>query len=451
MSLFLRTARMYALLACIGSWGVGVRVACGTPNPCGPVLSSIEVIRCALAQSPEVRAEEQALAALRGRRSAAGTLLPSYPTLAVSLAQRTQRGANAATAREQVRTLNWYVTLSQEIEVAGQRGVRLDVADAAVAAQVRRVAVAQQEVIAAALTAYYSLWSAQREQQLAVELSEVAGGLSNVASARAAQALLAPVESRVAQAEATRLTLLGVEARQRAATGQAVLATLLGLSATAPPSIDVQAVEPDPRVLPAPTDDLPALIARSLTLRGELAAAEMERTMLLQQVRLLRRTRVPNVTLSAFAQSDGFDELVLGGGLAMGVPLPAPLGPSRRGEISEAQARVVQSEAELDRVRRRVQQEVWQAAAAHHAQLEALALLTPAVVAQARMDLRALAQAVGARQLPLREALLSQRTLIELLQAHLNAQRGLLLSRVELLRATGLLAQSVPTSQGETP
>ena len=37
------------------------------------------------------------------------------------------------------------------------------------------------EVIAAALTAYYSLWSAQREQQLAVELSEVAGGLSNVA------------------------------------------------------------------------------------------------------------------------------------------------------------------------------------------------------------------------------------------------------------------------------
>ena len=56
MSLFLRTARMYALLACIGSWGVGVRVACGTPNPCGPVLSSIYVIRCALAQSPEVRA-----------------------------------------------------------------------------------------------------------------------------------------------------------------------------------------------------------------------------------------------------------------------------------------------------------------------------------------------------------------------------------------------------------
>ena len=117
----------------------------------------------------------------------------------------------------------------------------------------------------------------------------------------------------------------------------------------------------------------------------------------------------------------------------------------------QAQARVAQSEAELDRVRRRVQQEVWQAAAAHHAQLEALALLTPAVVAQARMDLRALAQAVGARQLPLREALLSQRTLIELLQAHLNAQRGLLLSRVELLRATGLLAQSVPAFQGETP
>jgi cobalt-zinc-cadmium efflux system outer membrane protein len=450
MSLFLRTARTCALLACIGPWGIGVRVARGTPSPCGPVLSSIEVVRCALAQSPEVRAEEQALAALRGRRTAAGTLLPSYPTLAVSLAQRTPRGMNAAT-QEPTRTLNWYLTLSQEIEVAGQRSARLDVADAAVAAQVRRVAVAQQEVIAAALTAYYSLWSAQREQQLAAELSELAGGLSKVASARAAQALLAPVESRVAQAEATRLTLVGVEARQRAATAQAMLATLVGLAATAPPYVDIQAVEPDPRVPPAPTDELPALIARALTLRGELAAAAMERTMLSQQVRLLRRTRVPNVTLSAFAQSDGFDELVLGGGLAMGLPLPAPLGPSRQGEISEAQARVAQSEAELDRVRRRVQQEVWQAAAAHRAQMEALALLPPAVVEQARVDLRALAQAVGARQLPLREALLSQRTLIDLLQAHLNAQRGLLLSRVELLRATGLLTESIPVSKGETP
>jgi outer membrane protein TolC len=83
--------------------------------------------------------------------------------------------------------------------------------------------------------------------------------------------------------------------------------------------------------------------------------------------------------------------------------------------------------------------------------METLALLTPTIVEQARIDLRALAQAVGARQLPLREALLSQRTVIELLQAHLNAQRGLLLSRVELLRATGLLTESVLASKGETP
>ena len=100
MSLFFRTARTCALLAYLGSWGIGVRAARGTPIPCGPVLSSKEVVRCAIAQSPELRAEEQALAALHGRRTAAGTLLPSYPTLAVSLAQRTQRGANAATAQD---------------------------------------------------------------------------------------------------------------------------------------------------------------------------------------------------------------------------------------------------------------------------------------------------------------------------------------------------------------
>ena len=86
-------------------------------------------------------------------------------------------------------------------------------------------------------------------------------------------------------------------------------------------------------------------------LRGELAAAEMERFDASQQVRLLWRARVPNVTFSAFAQSDGFgmswcsveDSVMVS-------PLPAPLGPSRRGEIREAQARVAQSEAELERV-----------------------------------------------------------------------------------------------------
>jgi hypothetical protein len=82
-----------------------------------------------------------------------------------------------------------------------------------------------------------------------------------------------------------------------------------------------------------------------------------------------------------------------------------------------------------------------QAFQAHQAQTEALRLIPTELVQRARADVRAIAQAVTTRQLPLREALLSQRSLIELLQAHIKIRHELALARVELLRATGLLVQ----------
>jgi cobalt-zinc-cadmium efflux system outer membrane protein len=418
--------------------GVG-RADTQPPRCAASPLGPAEVVQCALAQSLEVRTEKQALKALSGRRIAAGTLLPSNPTVAVSLAYRRPQELTAETA-EQTTFFNWYVTLSQEIEIAGQRGARLDVADAAMAAQVRRVSVAQQESVAAMLSAYYNLLAAGEELRLTEELAGVADALSRLAVARAQQALLSPVDADVAQAEASRLGLVRIEARLRTSAARAALAALLGAAPTVPVEVSGD-LEPDPRVTPEPAGDLDALVQRALTLRGELQAAAMERLMSEHQVRVLRRVRVPNLTLSAFAQRDGLNEQVFGGGVSIPLPLPAPLGPSRHGEIAEALARGAQAETEIERVRRRVQREVMQAFQAHQAQTEALRLIPTELVQRARADVRAIAQAVTTRQLPLREALLSQRSLIELLQAHIKIRHELALARVELLRATGLLVQ----------
>lgn len=401
-------------------------------------LGPSEVMHCALGLSPEVRAEQQALHALEGKRITAGTLLPNHPTVAVSAAHRRPPDATGQAPGQTF--VNWYVTLSQELEIAGQRGARLDVADAALAAQVRRVAVAEQETAAAALSSYYNLLAAREELQLATELAEVATALSRLATARAQQALMSPVEADVAQAEANRLALVRIEAGVRSANARAALAVLLGQS----PALALELrgdLQPDPAVLPAPAGNLESLMQRALTLRGELAAAAMERTMLANQVRLLRRLRAPNVTLSLYAQNDGMNEQVFGGGLSLPLPLPSPLGPGRRGEIAEVLARGEHAESELERVRRRVTQEVAQSLQAHEAQTEALQLFPAALVERARADVRLISQAVTARQLPLREALLSQRSLIELLQSHIKVRKELALARVELLRATGLLLQ----------
>ncbi|MBL9007232.1 MAG: TolC family protein [Myxococcales bacterium] len=365
-------------------------------------------------------------------------LLPSHPVVALSFAHRRPQGPEAT----QGTFFNWYVALSQEIEIAGQRGARLELADAEMAAQVRRVAVAEQEAAAAALSAYYELIAAREALRLAAALGSIADSLARLASGRVAQALSAPVDADVAVAEATRLGLMRIEAAQQLRGAHLELMTLLGID----PLRQTEVSGAWPPVLPATgmaEMGEAALVERALALRGEVGAAEMEQRARERQVRLLRRARVPNLTLSFIAQRDGLDELVLGGGLQMPLYLPAPLGPGRRGEITEAVARVEQATTSIEQVRRRVRLEVTQATATERAKTESLALFSPALVQRAEADLHALAQAVAAQRMPLREALLQQRSLIELLSSHVRVRLEAALARVELLRATGLLGQEV--------
>src|SRR5262245_35698711 len=67
------------------------------PGCRGP-LSADRVVSCALAASPEVREARQRLAALAGRRAAAGVVLPSNPVVAATAAYRDRPPPDPATA-----------------------------------------------------------------------------------------------------------------------------------------------------------------------------------------------------------------------------------------------------------------------------------------------------------------------------------------------------------------
>jgi cobalt-zinc-cadmium efflux system outer membrane protein len=165
--------------------------------------------------------------------------------------------------------------------------------------------------------------------------------------------------------------------------------------------------------------------------------AALEQRARAARVSLLRRLRVPNLTLSAFAQSDGFDERVLGGGLSLPLPLPGPWGPSRAGEIAAAQAELELAETSVEKVRRRVRLEVQRAVALEQSYARELALYPPDLVARAGTRLAVLSEALAGRQLAVREALVLQRSLLELLQGHLRARAALAQARIERRRAAG--------------
>jgi outer membrane protein, heavy metal efflux system len=384
------------------------------------------VVRCALAASPEVRETRAQLDASAGRRATAGVLLPSNPTLTATASNRRRPPP------EQASVLNWSVVLSQELEIAGQRGARIDQADAATEAQARRAKVAEQEVAAAALIAYYEVLAAQETHRFAVQLAATAQALATYADARAKEALVAGVEADVARAEAARIGLARLEAERRLADGRAALAVLLDVDAKRLLLPNALPVGP---MLALPNGSLED---QALSLRGEIAAAEMERRVLERRLALVRRERVPNPTLSAFFERGEINDRIIGVGLSIPLPLPSPVGRTRAGEIAETLAQIRAAESSQELVRRRVRLEVARAQTAFQTRNAAAALFAGDLLNRAQADLSALREAIAARQLTLREGLQWQRSLIELLQADIDVRLARAIAWVDLRRVVGL-------------
>jgi len=394
--------------------------------PCARPADADAIVRCALAASPDLRIARAQADAAAGRRQTAGVMLPSNPNV-VAVASNRRRPPP-----EEASVLNWSVALQQEFEIGGQRAARIDEADAAAAAQVRRAKVAEQEVAAAALAAYYEALAARESLRFATELAATAQALATYADARAKEALVAGIEADVARAEAARIGLARFEAERRATEARSALALLLDVDRE-------RLVLPD-RLPPATTPALPAgsLEDRALGLRGEIAAADMERQVLEHRLALVRRERVPNPTLSAFLERGEINDRIIGVGLSFPLPLPSPVGRSRAGEIAETLAQIRAAESSQDLVRRRVRMEVARALSAFDSRNAAATLFPRDLLGRAQADLAALREAIASRQLTLREGLQWQRSLIELLQADIDVRLGQALAWVELRRVVGL-------------
>lgn len=393
----------------------------GRPE-CLRTITRATIVPCALEASLDVRAERAGVDALEGRRVASGALLPANPVLALSGGTRSSASESAT---------NWYATLSQEIEVAGQRSSRARAADAALAAQRERLLLGKRDAAALAWSAFFEALAAREQLRLADRLLATSERMAVVARARADEGVAATLDADLADAATLRLLKSKLAAERSVATANARLALLvLGREPSA--GLAVEGV----------LNPLPGLDARAETAdvsrRPEVRATEAEERASSYRAEALRRSRVPNPTVSAFAQNDGFSERVFGLGVAIPIPLPPPVGRTYAGEIAEADALARQASIERSRVERGLRLELAEAHAAYTAHRLALEAMTPERLARAAESLRELEVEIEAGRVGVREALVAQQTLIELLQTEIAARRALCLASVRLARALGL-------------
>ncbi|MBL4683356.1 MAG: TolC family protein, partial [Nannocystaceae bacterium] len=334
------------------------------PRICDGPLTRQKVIACAQAASPRLEVDRRHIDAAAAQRETARVLLPANPVLSGSLSHRANRAGATA--------INATGTLSQQIEIGGQRRRRMAVADAQVSEAKTTLASTRREVAAEALLAYYAVIAARTESEVVDRSLATARQLEEVARERANAGVAAPLDVELAAAERTRTEEQAILARGQVALASTRLAVVLGLEPGATPQVQGELV---PMAVEGGGPVSTADAARSS--RPELATEQARRRTEQARIGLLRRSRLPNPSLSVFVQRDGFDERVIGGGISFPIPLPAPLGRVNKGKIATARSRMRESEARSSAIRRKVAMEATTAAHTYEARRAATAVYPP--------------------------------------------------------------------------
>jgi cobalt-zinc-cadmium efflux system outer membrane protein len=394
---------------------------------CLPIGDVPALARCALARSEVVRRARYEVAAVRGRQATADRVLPANPTVEVAAGRRKTDSGRVDVDRG--------VELSQQFEVGGQRRARLGVVRAEEAAAVAVLDAAEREVVINVAEASVHVERARAGVRFAAEELELTGRLAEVSAGRAKQGVGAALDEDLALAAL-------VQARRKESSmatmrkdAEAKLALVVGADVlVAEGAMPVQGFVPHVDV------GLPELEQRAIehrqTVQIPLAEAQVARS----RVELLRRERIPDLTLSALYKHEDLADVV-GGRLSVSLPLWQ----RNQGAIAEQQARIGQAETSESQAELRVRLEV---RAAHDAWMRMRAVVRGIPVEmedRLASDIAALRNAYARGTMPLIGVLASLRETFAARRAIVDARIDELLSSLELARATASPITLVPT------
>ena len=388
-------------------------------------INRANLVHCALEASLVSKAQRQGLEVMEGRQEAASPVLPSNPVLALS-------GARRAAPDQGPVVVNWYATLSQEIEISGQRAAKKRAVDAEKEAQEKTVTMTEREVAAAAWRAYFEAIAAREAVRLSEELEALTAKVAAATRAAADKGLVSGVEADVADVMHLRVVQEKLAAARREKQATTALSSLMGLDPRRVVVVEGELV---------PLADVEAFAAkqnpRTIDERPEVQALEAATRAQEARASVVRRARIPNPTLSVFVQNDGFNERVFGLGLSLPIPLPQPIGRTYAGEIIEADALARRSKTQADEARREIRLELANAITSYASLRAQNDIYTADRVGRAEQGLRAIATEIEAGRLAVRDALLSQQALMDLRRSALDAKTNLALGSVDLAQTAG--------------
>ncbi|MFQ5536879.1 MAG: TolC family protein [Gemmatimonadota bacterium] len=382
-----------------------------------------DVLELALTQNPELLAQRRLADAARGRLRQAG-VLPFNPEFVIE----SEQVGNG-------RTLQAYEgEFSQEIEWAGQRGLRKQAARLDLARANATVRNAERLTTQAAAAAFYRAAAAQRRVRVAEEILDLNRNLLAAVSEMLVSGAVSELEANLARVESGRAQSRVLTERRDAASAFLELKRILAL----PETLTVRVTDSFPQA-PDPAEfSLDTLAAQALARRPDMESAargvEVSRSLL----SLTRREALPNLRLSV-----PFDRLEGPGSeqVGIGVGISIPLWNRNQGTADELRAEVERTRYELEAVERAIRSEVSDALQRYASASAEERMASRVILGPARQSQEMLQAAYRAGKIDLPGLLLIRN---ELLDAELDYWESWLERRLELVRLQAVIAAPLP-------
>jgi cobalt-zinc-cadmium efflux system outer membrane protein len=376
-------------------------------------------VETALKNNPDLQAARLETAAAEGRLEQARLLLSSNPAIEGSLSNKDTQPDGG----EKVR--NYGLKLSQEIELAGQRGIRIDAAKNGQEKVIQETRDKERVLVAEVKDAFATALALKRKKELTREAVQLQESLAGSASVKFQAGEISSLELNLADVELgkSRRDLLLAEREQREALNR--LQLLLGLKLDAGFTAEGN--------LPtdvAPVPDRERVLTAAQRPDVQAALAELQATK--AAMKLAGREAFPSVTVSGFySRDDRLDEV----GVMLSFPIP--LFDRKQADRKEAAAKAGQALIKQTSRERSVEREIVEAHANLASATEELALFKKDILGKALENLGLMNLAYQEGKIGFFEVRIAQRDTIEAHFAYVESQLRLQLAINALEKTTG--------------
>ncbi len=321
---------------------------------------------------------------------------------------------------------NNQVSVSQSVEIAGQRTLRIDAANNNLERTRLDIRDLARMLRADIRNAFVQVLFARDREGLAREYLRLQEELSSLVSIKYQAGDVAALEVNLSQVELARAQREVIAASTEQRNALVSLARLIGL-----PTGSIPAVEGELAAGLPPLPEKGTLTSR-IGERPDVKAAEAEIKRSQAAEKLVKREIVPNVVWSVFTgRTEGGDEK----GATLGVSIP--LFDRKQGERIEARARLSQARVREAGVTRMAQKEIEESYTSAASALRELDLFQKAILARTTENLELLQLAFKEGKISFYDVRIAQRETIETRNAYLQSLLAAQRAYSALERATG--------------